>query len=70
MTKKNIYIYISLEVHNVTYNKTFWKTMNLLLFEKGTNKSKIVLVCKDKVVADDKRLCKTFTNFSKKQLRL
>ena len=44
--------------------------MNLLLFEKGTNKSKIVLVCKDKVVADDKRLCKTFTNFSKKQLRL
>ena len=42
---------------------TFWKTIKPFLSDKDTNINKATAVDNDKVIADDKQLCKTFSNF-------
>ena len=41
----------------------FWKNVKPFLFDKGTNIDKITLVDHDKVISDDKQLCKPFSHF-------
>ena len=53
----------SLKLNKVTDNKAFWKAIKPFLSDKRTNINKITLVDNDKVISDDKQLCKTFTNF-------
>ena len=43
--------------------------MKPFLFDKGTNIDKITLVNNDKVISDDKQLCKTFSHFSQEAAR-
>ena len=61
--------YSSLKLNKVTDNKAFWKAVKPFLFDEGTNKDKITLVNNDKVISDDKQLCKTFSNFSQEAAR-
>ena len=53
----------SLELNKVADNKAFWKTIKPFLSDKGTSINKITLLDNDKVILDDKQLCKTFSNF-------
>ena len=60
--ERNTY-YSSSKLNKVTDNKAFWKTIKPFLSDKGTNINKITLVHNDKVISDDKQLCKTFSDF-------
>ena len=53
----------SLKLNKVTNNKGFGKTIKPFLSDKGANIKKITLVDNDKVISDNKQLCKTFKNF-------
>ena len=55
--------YRSSKINKVTYNKAFWKAINPFLSDKGTHINKITLLDNNKVISDDKQLCKTFSTF-------
>ena len=55
--------YSCLTLNKVTDNKMFWKTVKPFLSDKATNIKKNTLVDNDKVISDDKQLCKIFSNF-------
>ena len=53
----------SLDVKNITGNKTFWKTVKCFLSDKVTSTQKITLIDNDKTVKNDddtERVLKTF----------
>ena len=55
--------YSSLDVKNITDNKTFWKTVKPFLSDKLTSTQKIILIDNDKIVKsndDAARLLNTF----------
>ena len=48
---------------DITDNKKFWKTLKLLVSDKGTcASSKIILVVDDESLSDDKESAETFNN--------
>ena len=59
--KNNFYSNVDTKV--VTDNRTFWKTMKHLLFEKVTKHSKINLVEDDKIISCDDQIAKKFSEY-------
>lgn len=44
-------------------------TIKLFLSDKEANINKIILEVSDKVISDDKQLCKTFSNFFQEAIK-
>ena len=59
--KNNFYSNVDTKV--VTDNRTFWKTMKHLLFQKVTKHSKINLVEDDKIISCDDQIAKKFSEY-------
>ena len=56
--------YINLNIKHITDNKKFWKTLKLLVNDKGTcGSSKINLVVDDKNLSDEIKIVEAFNNY-------
>ena len=55
--------YSSLDVKNITDNKTFWKTVKPLLSDKVTSTQKIILIDNDKIVKNDDETARVLNTF-------
>ena len=57
--------YSNLKLNQLTDNKTFWKTIILLLSDKCIQSSAITLINTENVISDAFKLAQTFNNYFK-----